>query len=675
MVRCVTTRCRPAYPRPRIRPLLLAACASLLLSGCTRDERGLRCPPGSLLTACQVRCTSDGDCLAPARCNALTNTCQRPAILCDPLERPSAQEADGGTGLGSCPSNQECDLVSRICTPLPGAICGQDSDCRVGELCAGGACTPAGEARSCQRDADCPSPTVCRLSLRNGKLLSVCAAPLGPSDGGARCRTNTECQSGLCLRSGVCYSGCTFATAKADCHGHEGVSCGQVTLSVPAPAGGEAAAPLFVQSCTLPTPSCGSDRDCAELAGSCQVLVDAQQPSSLRTGCGRVLGSTRPGGPCKQDVDCATGLCQGTYCFTACRSSVDCPADFACRPASYRVDGIRSRIQSCVPAKSCTSGASCPAADDSCSPQPNVSEDGLELVCTPGRGRSAGQSCTLDVDCASGLCGERGLCIGGCSIDSDCPPSPAGPPELCRPLTATVRGVSGLIKACQVPAPLCRRDADCMAGAICKPYISLDDSTRIAPGCGPAAYPGKSPPGMSCISNADCRSGVCLMSAQPPVCYGVCTQDSDCAASRRCYPESTWSLTSGSPGQPSATYDATASCLPDVGSRRACSGDGSSTDCPAGELCALLPDARQVTFVKRCQRPWGSKLPGAPCAENKECQSNHCAAPVGGSSRLCIAPCSPSGPVLCGAGTGTSCKLGTLEVRPGKSTSLTYCQP
>lgn len=674
MVRRVTKRRRFANLRWRLYGLCGAACVVLLVS-CTRDERGLRCPPGSPLTACQLRCTSDGDCLAPARCNALTNMCQRPAILCDPLDRPQDADGDAGTGAGGCPSGQECDLVSRTCTPLPGAICGQDSDCRVGELCAGGTCTPAGEARSCQRDADCPAPSVCRLALVNSKLIAVCAAPLGPSDGGARCRSNTDCQSGLCLRSGVCYSGCTAATAKTDCHGHEGTSCGQVTLSLPTPIGGSEEPPAVIQSCTIPTTSCGSDRDCIASGGSCQVSVDPLQPSSLRTGCARSRGAARPGAWCKQDPDCATGLCQGTYCFTSCRSSADCPSDFVCRLATYRVDGVRGRVQSCVPARACANEASCSAVDDSCAPQPSANEEGLELVCTPGRGGSAGRGCSADADCASGQCGERGLCIGGCSVDGDCPISPAGGPELCRPLATAVRGVAGIVKACQIPAPTCRRDADCSTGAICKAYVSLDDSTRIAPGCGTVPYPGKSAPGTSCISNADCRGGLCLMSVQPPVCFGVCSVDTDCAAGRRCYPESTWFLTGGSAGQPSATYDATSSCLPDVGSRRACAGDGTPGDCPAGELCVLLPDARQIAFVKRCQRPMGGKLPGALCIENKECQSNRCAVPVGGSGSRCIAPCSLTGPNICGAGTATTCKLGTLEVRPGKTASLPYCQP
>lgn len=641
--------------------------------GCTRDDRGLRCPPGSLLVACRQRCSTDGDCLAPARCDGLTSTCQQPAVICDPLVTSSPASSDGGTSAdGTCSTGQECDLISRTCTPLSGSACGQDSDCRIGELCAGGVCTQAIESRRCQRDADCAAPAVCRLTVASGKLVSICAPPLGPSEGGARCRKNTECQSGLCLRSGICFAGCTSASAKTDCHGRDGVVCGRVPLSLPSGAGSSGMD--WVQSCTLASMDCQSDRDCEVMGGTCQPVIDPDRPAALRTVCLLAGGDVRSGSPCAKDTDCASGLCQGTFCFAACRSSADCRSGFTCRSASYQVDGLSGTLQSCVPARSCTSRASCPAIDESCSPHPTATEDGLELVCTPGRGRLPGQACRSGSECASGLCSDQGLCIGGCGIDSDCPVGPKGEMELCRAMVTRVRGIAGSVKSCQIPRITCRRDADCTAmDTLCNPYSSLDDSTRIAPGCGPAAFPGKRPAGTACILNSDCKSGLCLMNTQPPVCYGVCNQDSDCVSGRRCYPDSTWFLTGGSPGQPSATYDATASCWPDIGSRRACVGDGATADCPVGELCVLLPDARQTLFVKRCQRPQGSKQAGALCVEDKDCQGNRCGQALGTSGNRCIAPCSPTGTSLCSA--GTACKSGTLEIRPGKTASLTICLP
>jgi hypothetical protein len=676
MVRCAMHRSTLRLVSLRlVDAVSLAGLVGLVLVslGCSSELRGQRCPPGSLLTACQQRCISDGDCLAPARCDRLTGTCQQLAILCDPLALSSSTSPDGGSDRsGSCPQGQECDLITRTCVPLSGAACGQDLDCRVGELCAGGVCSQALDARGCQRDADCAAPWVCRLTVASGQLRSVCAAALGPSEGGSRCRSNTECQSGLCLRSGVCFAGCTKATSKLDCHGRDGVICGQVPLSLP---GTSPDAPITtVQSCTLASSGCQADRDCESSGGTCQPIVDVEPMAQLRTVCMLARGPARPGAPCTQDTDCATGLCHGSFCFAACRSTADCRTGFACRSASYRVDTLRGSLQGCVPARACTSQASCPASDETCAPQPTASEQTLELVCTPGRGLRAGQACRADAECASGLCSEQGLCIGGCGTDSDCPAGPRGQIELCRPQTARVRGVSGVIKACQIPPTPCRRDADCtMPDTSCNPYPSLDDATRIAPGCGPTPQPGKRGAGTACILNSECKSGICLMNTQPPVCYGPCGQDADCVASRRCYADSTWFLTSGTAGQPSATYDATWSCWPDVGSRKACAGDGSAADCPAGEICVLLPDARQTVFVKRCQRPLGTNLPGAICVEDKDCQSGRCAQAIGGTGRRCVAPCSIGGPSVCSPGTG--CKAGTLEIRPGKTASLAFCQP
>lgn len=666
---------------------LICAVGCLMLpwgSGCTPDNRDARCPPGSLLSACRQRCSGDGECLAPARCDALTRTCQRPAVACDPLAprlSPADAPRDGGSSTGGqalgedrCAADQDCDLITRTCVPLPGARCARDNDCRVGELCAGSTCTPAGDARSCQRDADCAPPAVCRRALSQGKLISVCAGPLGPSEGGSRCRANVDCQSGLCLRSGVCYAGCSPMTMRTDCHGHDGVGCGQVAIALGAEQDPTGTMPTaVVPSCTLQPPQCQGDRDCEMAGATCQIALDSMQPSRLQTICLLARGTVRPSGPCTRNSDCSTGLCQGTYCFAACRSGADCRSGFACRASTYKADGLSARVQSCVPGRTCMSRAGCTAVDESCAPQPVPSEDALELVCTPGVGGAAGQACKANSDCATGSCSERGLCVGGCASDRDCPRGPKGETELCRPQAVRVRGIAGVVNSCQIAPPSCRRDGDCSdAGAICRPFPSLDDPSQLAPGCGPAPNPSGRASGSVCSSGSDCRSGNCLTQASPPVCYGLCGSDVDCVSPRRCYAESVWLLTGGTAGQPSATYDATSACLPDVGSRRACAGDGGAADCPASELCTLLPDAHQLAFVKRCQKAVGSKGPGAICTDDKDCSTGRCQLPGGATGKRCIAPCSTTGPNICTA--GATCRAGTLDVRPGKVASLTFCQ-
>lgn len=335
---------------------LLAGFFMFITVGCSTPNKAPMCPPGSLLATCHEACESDGDCLAPARCEIKTHTCQRPVISCDPLADSSPTDSDGN----SCPETQECDLVTATCAPRPGAACtvNGELDCRAGEVCGGSVCVPAGSAAMCQRDGDCAAPSVCRLVLdkMTRKLRATCGPPIGPAEAGARCRENGECQSGLCLRSGVCFGACSpgsDSAASVDCHGHDSVICGETILSFPD--GGGAPLRFTVASCVLSPPACQSDRDCDASGGACQLFVDPKKPTQLRTGCLPAVGLLRASASCQQDVDCASGLCSGSgtsrACFAACRNVSDCrPASpLVCRSSVYQVDGVSGSISSCVP--------------------------------------------------------------------------------------------------------------------------------------------------------------------------------------------------------------------------------------------------------------------------------------------------------------------------------------
>jgi hypothetical protein len=637
-----------------------------LLGGCAAKDPGGECPSGALLAteSCRLRCQSDGDCLAPAICDEDSLTCVTPAIACEPeLSSPK-----GTAAAEPCPPHRECDLLSRTCVPVPGASCRSSADCRLGESCplpAAGSgsmdsrCVPSRDARPCRRDAECPVGAVCRpvLDAETGAPRTVCGPPLGPSEPGAACRASTECQSGLCLRTGTCFGGCTSDTATADCHKRTGVVCGAALVELPGATQGPGPRFATLPSCALAPTSCRSDGDCESGGGTCQLLSDPRSPTRLITGCLPPRGNGRLAEPCRADGDCASGLCLGTHCFTACGAASDCRPGMACRSIPVQVDQVQSAISGCAPARPYTSSRQCLAADEACAPQPL--DGGLQLLCTPGRGRPTGAGCSTGSDCQSGLCGDRGLCVGGCSVDADCPRAPLGEPELCRPGLVRMADRSATLNICQVAMPPCQRDGDCkLSLTSCRPYQSLDDATRITPGCGAVLNLGKAAPGASCAADGDCASGRCQKTA-PRVCFGICKLDGDCAGGRRCYPDFAWHLTSGIEGQPTATYDATSSCAPDVGSRRACAGDGSAADCPAGELCVAVPDAQQIGWVKRCQKALGAKTGG-------------CQLPAGGSIKRCIGLCSTTGPAVCGG--GTVCRAGSLEVRPGRSAALTYCQ-
>ena len=548
--------------------------AVCVLWGCTASAPQADCPSAVLTTSasCHPRCESDGDCLAPSVCDGTSHRCYRPAIACEPTGPSPAAEA-----TGPCPPEQECELLSRTCVPRPGAACSSDEDCRLGESCGGpgSRCAPSPNNVPCRRDAECPSGAICRPVLVPGAaatLRTVCGPPLGAGEAGAPCRGGGECQSGVCLRTGTCFGGCQAETAALDCHKRAGVICGVAVIAFGADDGPPQLATL--PSCTLSPPPCRTDADCEASGGTCQLFVDPKAPTQLGTGCLPPRGPGRASAPCRSDGECGSGTCLGGYCFSACAGAADCRAGMACRATALQVDRIAGTPLGCAPGRACTSARQCLSSDETCAPQP--ADGGPVLLCVPGRGRPTGAGCGGAGDCQSNQCGERGLCLGGCGSDGDCPRGPAGETELCRPSLVRIGDRSATLSVCQVAMPPCQRDADCkLSLTVCRPYQSLDDNTRIAPGCGPAVHLGKAPAGVGCTSDGDCASGRCL-ATQPRVCFGLCKVDADCAAGRRCYADYAWHLTSGSDGQPSATYDATSACAPDIGSRRSCTGDGSA---------------------------------------------------------------------------------------------------
>jgi hypothetical protein len=93
-------------------------------------------------------------------------------------------------------------------------------------------------------------------------------------------------------------------------------------------------------------------------------------------------------------------------------------------------------------------------------------------------------------------------------------------------------------------------------------------------------------------------------------------------------------------------------------------------DCPTGEVCVPTPDAQQLAWLKRCQKPVGAGKGGATCTKNDECQGGRCQ--LIGGVRRCIGLCAVGGAAVCAV--GTTCKAGSLDVRAGHGAPLSYCQ-
>src|SRR5581483_4582059 len=115
--------------------------------------------------------------------------------------------------------------------------------------------------------------------------------------------------------SEVCYGPCKAASEQGDCHGHDGVVCGQVIFSF---GGADMERFSVQQSCTLLSPPCQRDKDCAPTGGACSLTTDPRDARRLITSCLPPQGPARSAGPCQTDSDCPTGLCLSGFCFAAC---------------------------------------------------------------------------------------------------------------------------------------------------------------------------------------------------------------------------------------------------------------------------------------------------------------------------------------------------------------------
>ncbi|MDX2023152.1 MAG: hypothetical protein SF187_23155 [Deltaproteobacteria bacterium] len=361
-------------------------------------------------------------------------------------------------GLGpngeSCSANEQC--LSGAC--VDGVCCGQ-KQCGTCAACnlrgSVGTCAPVplGEPDTnaplpCENEQTCDGEGTCRNSA------------------GHMCRADADCAHGHCIDGLCCSSACTGACEVCSAPGHEG-SC------VPRPSG-----------------SIGGGAGCAN-GGVCD-------------------GAGMCGPRCKVDADCGAG--EGCIAGACIRRSVDgalCETSNVCASGNC-TDGHCCRT-SCGPCMQCT------GAGGTCVPRPAGSQDGApHYTCTgkyscDGRGtcgRSNGQICSRDTDCATGHC-VSGICCnsacgGACQNCGD---------GTCKSITNAVdpRGCSGSVMcdargACtKVNGQRCSVSAECASG------FCVDGAC-----CNSACNE-------SCFS---CGTGTCTLR--------VNTTDAQCTGGRRC---------------------------------------------------------------------------------------------------------------------------------------------
>jgi uncharacterized protein (TIGR03382 family) len=283
----------------------------------------------------------------------------------------------------------------------------------------------------------------------DGTIDEVCM-PIGAS-----CRSNAECEGGLCasldgeLR---CTRACDPAAALPDCAAGNycralGCGLGRCVAGVPG-AGDDGAQCSAGSQCAAG--HCGSvdgksicGRMCREGGDACPMgqLCDTSDGAS---GCGTcvpvaISRELRPfAAPCETAAQCESGMCndagtRGAFCSRRCDTERGCG------------NGMRCRDQVCVAGALGTSGNSCLDGMDCGVAAPECVEHGRDRVCAAPCGDDApcgtgfdcvaapderrhclrigaplGAACSMDGPCATGVCRD-GSCARACSEASPCP--------------------------------------------------------------------------------------------------------------------------------------------------------------------------------------------------------------------------------------------------------------
>lgn len=282
--------------------------------------------------------------------------------------------------------------------------------------CGGAVCPPYECRQSCVTNSDCASLTcdvvtdtcVASTCINNvidpGETVVDCgSAQCPPCATGEACLLPRDCQSGVCSTGSCAAPTCSDGVLNQD---ETDIDCGGNIC--PNCSGGKI--------CEVNS-DCGGDL-CTN--GTCVNLCSDGIQNGDESGidCGGSCLGCAIGGPCDDDLDCASGSCnEGTnLCVNACTDGQPCVGNTDCQnnlcqqnlcgrtlqQQHFRLYGARCRLRgACVP---CGVGQNC-----------NISTD-----CSAGNGCVGGLCLCIPLTCAEAGA-ECGSVLDGCGGTQFCP--------------------------------------------------------------------------------------------------------------------------------------------------------------------------------------------------------------------------------------------------------------
>lgn len=465
-----------------------------------------------------------------------------------------------------------------------GAACTSASDCTgVADTCLDGVpelFTDGYCSRACTvGGTDCPEGSACVDLGGQAFCLEACdpESTTRPCErSGYGCSTNY-----LYLSDSVCVAGCFDSS---DCASGSECSSG----------GGNFGSGQCYDPSASQGGACVSDADCPS-GGTCVTETDSGWPGGL---CGQAACDLAANSGCPGDAQCIATRTNDGYCIDGCTTAADCRPGYVCRTQAVYPDRFY-----CAPG--CTSDADCTVEGNVCNPATGLCDvpfDASQLGdqcyafsgegCVGGTCLSIGETgfpgaycayagCTLgdDSTCPSGgVCAPRGsgrtYCLDACTDTSECRSGYA-----CAPSDpATPESPTACMPACTASSQCGRTGYVCNVGTgLCA--VPFDDSLL----------------GTACLATSECTGGTCLTEIATGWSGGMCV----------------------------------------LGGCRL-SGEGASTECPAGSTC--IDDAIGAPDLGVC-------APG--CADDSACRDGYvcndgacrpaCTETSCGAGRVCAA--------------------------------------